>query len=124
MFVINCDKGLLQIATRGYYNCDKGLSCCDSSLYYKLQQQQQQPLLFPFFLLISYMYFTINKRRKGYWRPVITIGLKVPDRQLHSQLAKYGRLQIATGSFVQIAASFIINFDRFYKLQQCKHRQH
>ena len=54
-------------------------------------QQQQQPLLFPFFLLISYMYFTINKRRKGCWRPVITIGLKVPDRQLHSQLAKYGR---------------------------------
>ena len=47
--------------------------------------------LFPFFLLISYMYFTINKRRKGYWRPVITIGLKVPDRQLHSHLAKYGR---------------------------------
>ena len=30
------------------------------------------------------MYFTINKRRKGYWRPVITIGLKVPDRQLYS----------------------------------------
>ena len=37
------------------------------------------------------MYFTINKRGKGYWRPVITIGLKVPDRQLHSQLAKYDR---------------------------------
>ena len=43
------------------------------------------------FLLISYMYFTINRKRKGYWRPVITIGLKMPDRQLHSQLAKYGR---------------------------------
>ena len=80
LFVNNCD------------NCyEIKLLCFEIKAKIVLIPNNNHFLFSLFFLLISYMYFTINKRRKGYWRPVITIGLKVPDRQLHSQLAKYGR---------------------------------
>ena len=87
LFQVNLGSSLVSCLITATEQCEvHGVAVTNNN------NNKQQPLFFYFlFLLISYMYFTINKRRKGYWRPVITIGLKVPDRQLHSQLAKYGR---------------------------------
>ena len=38
MFVINCDKGLLQIATRGYYKLRQGVITIATRAYYILRQ--------------------------------------------------------------------------------------